>query len=417
MTVSTVASAPSRRLTLPAAERVSAFDVRPDGPTGSGVLVVAGLDDAERPRLWLVDTGTGAVRSEVQLSGRPHTVRLSPDGRLVAVSLGAAGIAVHDAATGQARHRGATDADASGLGWEPGSAALLVAAGRWVERWAIDADGLRRTELIPGGRGDTEGAMDVSVAPSGHLAIGTNRPAVYIARGGGQSRSLTPLSGAVHRVAWNTDGTLLATAGFGTGGAVAIWSSAAAALDKPFGEPLTPLATLPAPAGGWLGRPAWSPDGTQLAIGTNEGRVLLWSVDGTTALDTVAGAAVPEVAWSGEVLTAWVAHPDRAFRLWGGSAGGSEPPPAADATLVVTAIGPHAADARSLFAVGLSGSGGQTQRGRFDTQLRCTFTDLEPGRYRVVVDTKADVPWPVRPTRADVECTNGRTTELDISFG
>jgi hypothetical protein len=78
--------------------------------------------------------------------------------------------------------------------------------------------------------------MSVAFHPDGvHFAIGTNNPAVYIGKDGQQSRSLTPLQGAVHRLAWNATGELLAAAGFGTGGAIPVWADATVMVDESFG--------------------------------------------------------------------------------------------------------------------------------------------------------------------------------------
>jgi hypothetical protein len=86
----------------------------------------------------------------------------------------------------------------------------------------------------------------------------------------------------------------------------------------------------------------------------------------------------------------------------------------------VHASGPHAEQAQSLYTLFLHGPDDpnlQHDTGRFDSSLTCTFPTLPLGRYWVTADTKADVGWPVMPSRAEAVCQAFQVAQVIIRFG
>lgn len=84
------------------------------------------------------------------------------------------------------------------------------------------------------------------------------------------------------------------------------------------------------------------------------------------------------------------------------------------------ASGPQAQQAQSLDTLFLRGpddSNLQHGTGRFDSSLTCTFPTLPVGRYWVTADTKADVGWPVTPSRAEAVCQAFQVAQVIIRFG
>jgi hypothetical protein len=88
--------------------------------------------------------------------------------------------------------------------------------------------------------------------------------------------------------------------------------------------------------------------------------------------------------------------------------------------IAVHAAGPRAEQAQSLYTLFLHGPddpGLQHDTGRFDSSLTCTFPTLPLGRYWVTADTKADVGWPVMPSRAEAVCQAFQVAHVIIRFG
>jgi hypothetical protein len=98
----------------------------------------------------------------------------------------------------------------------------------------------------------------------------------------------------------------------------------------------------------------------------------------------------------------------------------SPPIPPHTGGIAVHALGPHAQQAQSLYTLFLHGPDDPNLRngtGRFDSALTCTFPTLPLGRYWVTADTKADVGWPVVPSRAEAVCQAFQVAQVIIRFG
>lgn len=368
--------------------RVLACDV--SAPARRIVAVV--VDEAQHASLIGLDLDDGRLQWTEPLEGVPgESVQVSPDGARAAVSV-AGRVAVHAVDTGRRLRSGPTAGPAGALAWRPDGTGLAVAVGGEVELWDVAAEAVTRTGVLRAGRTPTEGVLSVAWAPSGEcLAVGTTNPAVYIARVGAASRSLAPLTTAVGWLSWNAAGDLLATGGLGTGGAVTVFAGAAATLDDPFGPPAS-------------------------AVGASDGSILLWQAASGT-VDTFTAhpdSAVSQTRWAGDELVTVAGYPDLSVRVWGHSVPAPPHPPTA--TLTVVASGPQAAAARTLFAFVVRGRS-TPAAGRLDDSQRCTFAGLVPGAYRVVADTKADVPWAVEPRAVEVVCHPGETQTVQFRFG
>jgi hypothetical protein len=98
----------------------------------------------------------------------------------------------------------------------------------------------------------------------------------------------------------------------------------------------------------------------------------------------------------------------------------SPPIPPHTGGIAVHAWGPHAEQAQSLYTLFLHGPDDPDlhhDTGRFDPSLTCTFPTLPLGRYWVTADTKADVGWPVIPSRAEAVCQASQVAQVIIRFG
>jgi len=88
--------------------------------------------------------------------------------------------------------------------------------------------------------------------------------------------------------------------------------------------------------------------------------------------------------------------------------------------LIVRAEGPYAHQAQSLYTLFLHGPDELKllrATGQFDPTLTCIFSNLPSGRYWVTADTKAEVNWPVIPSRAEAVCQPPGLTRVVIQFG
>lgn len=98
----------------------------------------------------------------------------------------------------------------------------------------------------------------------------------------------------------------------------------------------------------------------------------------------------------------------------------SPPIPPHTGGIAVHASGPQAQQAQNLYTLFLRGPDDpnlQHGTGRFDSSLTCTFPTLPVGRYWVTADTKADVGWPVMPSRAEAVCQAFQVAQVIIRFG
>jgi WD40 repeat protein/serine/threonine protein kinase len=134
----------------------------------------------------------------------------------------------------------------------------------------------------------------------------------YCLRGLGH-RDLLTLRGhgnAVRAVAWDRDGTRLASGSYD--GTVKVWDAAT-------GKEIRTLRGH----GHEVNAVAWSPDGTRLASASQDGPVKVWDVATATATLTLRGhtQGVPSVAWSPDGMRLASASDDQTVRVWGAATG------------------------------------------------------------------------------------------------
>ncbi|MFL6260862.1 MAG: pentapeptide repeat-containing protein [Thermoanaerobaculia bacterium] len=117
-------------------------------------------------------------------------------------------------------------------------------------------------------------------------------------------------TGAIQSVAWNPDGTVLATAS--DDGTIKLWDAASGRL----------LNTL-AGHESWVRSVAWAPDGQRLASAGDDKTVRLWEASSGRALNTLAGheSSVLTVAWAPDGQRLASAGYDKTVRLWEASSG------------------------------------------------------------------------------------------------
>jgi hypothetical protein len=87
---------------------------------------------------------------------------------------------------------------------------------------------------------------------------------------------------------------------------------------------------------------------------------------------------------------------------------------------VVLAVGPQAAKVPGLWSAILDGPGDQRHHHatiRFGDDRSATFVGLPTGTFWVRADTRADLTWGPNPHSVKVECRDGRTERVELTFG
>jgi WD40 repeat protein len=281
----------------------------------------------KKRRLLVVDLEGRKVHVTTELSdariSAPSGIAISPDGTTVAVPEGTGKrLDLFDLASGSRIASAATEDAVSYVDWHPGGETLAVVAGKSIEIWSVDP--LHRQKRIPGARSreGTEWVFSAEWTPDGRvLAIGTNQPAVYLANleTGRQSSTLRPVPGPAFRTEWSPRGDLLAVAGFGRGGAVAVFRDAASKVLLPPGKSTERHVRTFDPAdGGHWNDIAWSPDGRLLALadGTSGTLTVRDAERGTVEarIEPHPGHDVLGVAWRGDRVVTFGG--DRTFKVW-----------------------------------------------------------------------------------------------------
>lgn len=279
-------------------------------------------------RLFVFDFDTGAITAQPVITTSYQTnvkaMKLSPDGRFAAVPMGREKqLVIWDVMAGTKVASATVDGEADNVDWHPSAPRLAVVAGNAVEVWRLDGAALVKERTIRGGRTAGEWPMSAAWSPDGHyLAIGTNSPAVYIAKADGsmQSPSLRPMSkGAIYMTEWSPAGDRLAVAGFGSGSEISVWSNPKSAVDMPSAPSYERLRTFTPPAGkGWR-KLSWDPTGERLVFGDENNNAGIWNAATGAALETFTPhprSKTIEAHWKGEFLVTVGAFPDKSFRIW-----------------------------------------------------------------------------------------------------
>jgi WD40 repeat protein len=184
-----------------------------------------------------------------------------------------------------------TEGSAADVDWHPSGELLAVVAGKRIEIWKFSGGAMERQQSLRAARPEAEWPVSERWSPDGdYLAIGTNTPAVYVAKpsNGSQSATLSPLpKGAVYMVEWSPSGDRLAAAGFGAGGEISIWKDPRLALDSPFERKYALVRTLAPSTGQWFGKPTWDPSGELVVLGDSESTCSVWDASSGTRLKSL----------------------------------------------------------------------------------------------------------------------------------
>jgi WD40 repeat protein len=299
-----------------------------DFSKASRSLVATIKDSTGTTRLFVFDLEHGTIRSKETVSTNSHAeikaVKLSPDGTVAAVPTGEdKDITLWSVATGARIGKNATGGPAGDVDWHPSGGLVAVVAGKNIEIWSASGGVLERQRSIRAARHETEWPMSARWSPDGlYLAIGTNSPAIYIAKADGTSQSPTlspPPKGSVYVTEWNASGDRLAAAGFGVGGEVSIWKDPRLALESPFERKYELVRTIAPPERQWWGKLTWDPTGRWVVLGDNASNCGIWDASTGTLLKSFVphpGSAVLEAHWKDDYLITVGAHPDKNFRIW-----------------------------------------------------------------------------------------------------
>ncbi len=294
-------------------------------------LLAAVIEESGGPtRLFIINWKTGDIAKRVTLSPNKgigiESVKFSPDGKTIAVATGQdREIMLWNVRSGTLIDKKRTDAPAGSVDWHPDGKMLAVAAKEYIEIWEVDP--LNRKKSVRGARTPNIGwTMSSQWSPDGnYLAIGTNEPAVYIHHYGlgRQSGTLVPKpKGSVYMVAWNSDGNLLASAGFGRGGTIKIWKDPKKAVDVPHGKKYQMIREFNpshSPGVEWWTKMIWDPSGRVLAFGDNQSNFLFQDISSGSLLKKFIphkGSTTMEAHWKGDYLITLGSYPDKTFRVW-----------------------------------------------------------------------------------------------------
>jgi WD40 repeat protein len=247
--------------------------------SGDGSRLVAAAGGPRDARVYLRDGPTGKLKGDFPGGdGKVRCLALSADGKRLAVGFdaeaGPGGSVVKSLVrlwdvSGEPKPLGTLEGLActlGGLAFSPDGQTLYAAAGRSLRHWKVET----REELPP--LGDVPGALvALAVSPDGKVWAGGDDG--VIRRWDADGRSGPPLEGhkgGLIGLTLTADGKRLAS--FGRDGTVRLW-------DTTKGE-ATGVATVrtepsitPEPVVRANGLPAFSPDGSLLAVTTDDGKV------------------------------------------------------------------------------------------------------------------------------------------------
>lgn len=271
-------------------------------PDGVG-LATAGHDCSTR--LW--DTSTGLqTAAAAGHNGPVFAVAWSPSGDRIASRGIDDAVRVWDAVTGrQVGELGGYPGGALDAVWSPHSGYIATTDRSAVIRFRDPDTGDDIWDAI-GGRG---GAGTIAWGPSGSIiAVSVSVldehvvQLIDIGTSESQAHTLAGHDTPVTAIAWNPDGTRLATAD--SAGSVRLWNSQTTEQLRELGGSSESVS-----------RVAWSPDGTIIATGTREGPIWLWASDTGQHLGQIPGQ-VDDFAWSPDGTLIACAGSDETIRIW-----------------------------------------------------------------------------------------------------
>ena len=323
---------------------------------------------------WDLATEALLEKSPVLFGGKTYSVAWSPDGETLAVGSEYGPARLLDADTGAFLQAAPEQmGNARIVSWSPDGQRLLTSDQYWMSAWDLQSvevvtqvvavlspaiswspDGTRWAAGYSGGIRfwgpeweemqivEDLWALSVNAAawsPDGQwIAVGGQGYSSYSGRGTrGTLHLYNPFtqedivlsdlnesdSTYVGALAWSNDGNYLATGcnrGAGAGFVVQIWDTRQLGSS----ESIPLVAELPGHSS-WITSLAWSADGSMLASGDHEGRILLWPVQtllsGAVGISATSltghGGDVEDLDWSPDGLRLASAGEDGTLRIWG----------------------------------------------------------------------------------------------------
>jgi WD40 repeat protein/DNA-binding SARP family transcriptional activator len=267
----------------------------PDGKQ----IVSAGADATAR--IW--DAGTGSQLQQLNgHAGEIRTAEWSPDGAYIITAGQDKTIRIWDARSGEGLKHFTTEAAAASALWSPDGSRLLVAAGGTVR--ILDA---QTGETILQKQAPTGNFSFAAWSPSGDrfaAADDINTLWIWNALSGAQLSPLDANHGPVRSVQWSHDGRYLVSAHVDN--LARIWDV----------QGKDPPLDLEHDASVQFA--AWSPDDSQVATGTADGRITIW--DALTGQKLRQWRAHDQIlrslAWSPDGSQILTADGDGVVRIW-----------------------------------------------------------------------------------------------------
>ncbi len=242
------------------------------------------LDALNAARISVVGTLPAAVSGVTSLA-------FSPDGQSVAVVIGQNTLAVVQVATGTFLSTQQGLGDLTAVAFRPDGQALAFST-LGGDVYTLDlaspqaALAFGAITTTGGGEAATLAVNDLAWNPAGLLAVGTSGSLILLWNGSGDPVMFDTGAQGVDALAFSPDGTLLVSGA--NDGTVALWDVATH----------TPLQTLPGHTG-TITSLAFSPDGTRIASGSADGTARLWNAATGESLATLTvGNAATAVAFS-----------------------------------------------------------------------------------------------------------------------
>ena len=299
-----------------------AFDFYPE----TGRLAALVQESNGPARLFIFNLTTGEKMNEIIISPNTNNrsstgaLKFSPDGRMIAISTGdEMEFTLWNAESGTLIARQVTEDKTTNLDWNPAGEKLAVVTGKNIDIWNVNP--LEKSGTVHGGRTATEWPFVANWSPDGsYMAIGTNTPALYIEKKGTQSAALQPeTKGSTYMAEWNSTGRLLASAGSGGTGNIAIWRNPKNAVDSVFEKKYDLINTIESTRDTWWNKLAWDPSGRIIVAGDNKSNLCFWNATNGKLIKQInpnPSANITEVHWRKNYLVTLGSYPEKNFKIW-----------------------------------------------------------------------------------------------------